>query len=84
MLSALQRSLHVFELLLCDLTARVAPRAALMAERMRTAGDEDVERYFGMLTKLVGKLEEDGKSLRDVMREMAAEYAAMILMELNR
>jgi hypothetical protein len=56
---------------------------ALMLERMRTAGDEEVERYFGMMTNLVGKLEDDDKTLRDVLREMAAEYAAVILMELN-
>ena len=47
------------------------------------AGDEEVERYFGMMTKLVGKLEDGDKTLRDVLRELAAAYAAVILMELN-
>jgi hypothetical protein len=58
--------------------------AALMQGRMKTADSEEVQRYFGMLTKLVEKLEDDDMSMRDVLREMAAEYAAVILMELNR
>ena len=57
---------------------------ALMQERMNGAGAEDVERYFAMMSKMVAKLEDDGKTMRDALREMAAEYAAIVLMELNR
>jgi hypothetical protein len=58
--------------------------SALMLERMKGASGEEVERYFAMMTKMVAKLEDEDKTLRDVLREMAAEYAAVVLMELNR
>jgi len=58
--------------------------AVLMEARMESAEIEDLERYFGILSTLVAKLENETKPLRDVMREMAAEYAAAVLLELNR
>jgi hypothetical protein len=58
--------------------------AELMEERFEHADTVDLERYFGMLSTLVGKLEDEDKPLKDVLREMAAEYAAIILAELNR
>ena len=58
--------------------------AVLMEARMRDAELEDVERYAAMIGTLVSKLEDDDKALREVLREMAAEYAALVLMELNR
>ena len=58
--------------------------ASLMEARMKDASIEEVERYVAMLTTLVAKLEDEDKILRDVLREMAAEYAAAVLMELNR
>ena len=56
----------------------------LMEARMTSAEIEDLERYFTMLNTLVSKLENEHKPLRDILREMAAEYAAAVLMELNR
>jgi hypothetical protein len=56
----------------------------LMQARLARAEVEDLERYFGVLSALVGKLEEKDKPLKDILREMAAEYAAIVLMELNR
>ena len=58
--------------------------AELMEARMEAAEIEDLERYFGMISSLVNKLENQTKPLRDVMREMASEYAAAVLLELNR
>ena len=58
--------------------------AELMEARLAKSEVEDLERYFGMMSTLVGKLEEKDKALNEVLREMAAEYAAVILMELNR
>ena len=58
--------------------------AELMEARLKRSDTAELERYFGMLSTLVAKLEEEDKALRDVMREMAAEYAAIILTELNR
>ena len=56
----------------------------LMEERLAKAELEDLERYFGMMSTLVSKLEQKNKTLNEVLREMAAEYAAIVLMELNR
>ena len=57
--------------------------AELMEARFEHADTADLERYFGMLSTLVGKLEDEDKNMKDVLREMAAEYAAIILSELN-
>ena len=45
---------------------------------------ETKERYFAVLAKLVAKLEENGKPLRDIMQEMMADAASMILQEMQR
>jgi hypothetical protein len=58
--------------------------AELMEARLGKAEIHDLERYFGMMSTLVGKLEQKDKALNEVLREMAAEYAAVVLMELNR
>ena len=58
--------------------------AELMEVRMEVAEIEDLERYFGMLSTLVTKLENETKPLREILREMAGEYAAAVLLELNR
>ena len=69
--------------LLAQLSRTHVRFAELMEARFAHADIADLERYFGMLSTLVGKLEEEDKALKDVLREMAAEYAAIILAELN-
>ena len=54
----------------------------LMEERLQAADVELIERYFGLLSKLVDKLDEDEKTLRQVAQEMVAESAAQIIAEL--
>ena len=54
-----------------------------MDARMPTMSLETKERYFAVLSKLVAKLEENGKSLREVMQEMMADAMGMILQEMQ-
>jgi len=42
---------------------------------------ETKERYFALLSTLASKLEEPGKSLREIAQEMIAEAASVILLE---
>ncbi len=56
----------------------------LMNERLAEVSVEDLERYFALMSRLVEKLEEREKSLRDVAREMAGESAGWIMAELSR
>jgi hypothetical protein len=77
-------SVELKKLLLTQLAPTHERFAALMQERMEHAELADLERYFALLSTLVTKLEDGHKPLRDVMREMASEYAAAILLELNR
>ena len=42
---------------------------------------ETKERYFAVLSMLVGKLEEPEKSLREIAQEMIAEAASVIFLE---
>jgi hypothetical protein len=44
---------------------------------------ETKERYFALLSKLTGKLEDGGKSLREIMQEMMADAASVILQEMQ-
>jgi len=53
-----------------------------MDERLASADVEDLEKYFAVLSRLVGKLEDQAKSLKTVAREMVAETAAVVLSEL--
>jgi hypothetical protein len=41
------------------------------------------ERYFAVLSTLVGKLETADKSLREIAQEMMAEAASVILLEMQ-
>ena len=41
------------------------------------------ERYFAVLSTLVGKLEMPEKPMREVMQEMMSEAASLILQELQ-
>lgn len=54
----------------------------LMDERLATAEAEDLEKYFAVLSRLVGKLEDTDKTLKVIAREMVGETAAMIMSEL--
>jgi len=58
--------------------------AELMEDRLERAEASEVERYFGLLSNLVAKLEDERKSLKDVAREMVAESAAMIMADLAK
>jgi hypothetical protein len=44
---------------------------------------EQKERYFAVLSALVGKLETPNKQLRDVLQEMMAEAASYVFQEMN-
>jgi hypothetical protein len=55
-----------------------------MEARLPAMEPDTKERYFGVLSTLVTKLEHDGKSLRDVLNETVTEAASVIMLELAR
>ena len=55
-----------------------------MQARLPSMATDTKERYFGVLSTLVGKLEHDGKPLRDVLNETMTEAASIIMLELAR
>ena len=54
-----------------------------MQSRLPDMPVESKERYFSVLSALVGKLEVPEKQLREILQEMMAEAAAIIMQELN-
>jgi len=44
---------------------------------------EQKERYFAVLSSLVGRLEDAGKPLKTVLQEMMAEAAPYLFQEIN-
>jgi len=44
---------------------------------------EQKERYFAVLSSLVGKLETRDKALREILQEMMAEAAGYVLQEMR-
>ncbi len=54
-----------------------------MNGRLAAMSLETKERYFALLSKLTGKLEDGGKSLREIMQEMMADAASVILQEMQ-
>ena len=52
-----------------------------MDGRLPAMSLETKERYFAVLSMLVGKLEEPEKSLREIAQEMIAEAASVIFLE---
>jgi hypothetical protein len=54
-----------------------------MDGRLGAMSLETKERYFAVLSKLAAKLEESEKGLRDIMQEMMAEAAGLILQEMQ-
>ena len=55
-----------------------------MEARLPTMEVDTKERYFGVLSTLVAKLEHDGKSLREVLQEPTTEAMSVIMLELAR
>jgi hypothetical protein len=54
-----------------------------MDARLGSMSFDTKERYFAVLSALVGKLETSDKPMRDVMQEMLAEAASVIFQELQ-
>jgi hypothetical protein len=54
-----------------------------MERRLPAVEAESLERYFVVLSKLVGKLEDEGKPLGQVMNEMMAEAAGLLMAEMQ-
>jgi hypothetical protein len=54
-----------------------------MDGRLGTMSHESKERYFAVLSALVGKLESIEKPIRDVIHEMVPEAAGFILQEMQ-
>ncbi len=54
-----------------------------MDTRLPNMTNEQRERYFGVLSELVAKLEAADKTLRQVMQEMMTEAASLILQEMQ-
>ena len=56
---------------------------AAMATRLPTLGDEAVEAYFAALAKLVGRLEDDEKTLGQVLGETMPEVANLVMQQMQ-
>lgn len=56
---------------------------AAMEARLPAIEDDSLERYFGVLSKLVTKLEDPDKSLGQIMNEMMAETASVLMQEMQ-
>ena len=54
-----------------------------MEARLSSIEPDSLERYFAVLSKLVLKLEDAEKSLGQVMNEMMAETASVIMQEMQ-
>jgi hypothetical protein len=56
---------------------------AAMNARLPTMDVEQKERYFGVLSALVSRLEDRDKTLRTILQEIMAEAGPLILRELG-
>jgi len=54
-----------------------------MEERLPSMTLDSKERYFAILSSLVGKLEAPDKHMREILEEMMVEAGSIILQELN-
>jgi flagellar motility protein MotE (MotC chaperone) len=54
-----------------------------MDARLPAIEGDSLERYFAVLSKLVLKLEDPERSLGQIMNEMMAESAAIIMQEMQ-
>lgn len=57
---------------------------AAMEARLVEMPSETKERYFVVLSLLVGKLEDPAKSLSEILQEVVAESATLVMAELQR
>ena len=56
----------------------------LMNQRLPEMGQRELELYFGVLGKLVAKLEQRDKPLRTSAQEVFADVASLVMAELGR
>jgi hypothetical protein len=56
---------------------------AAMELRLASIEADSLERYFGVLSKLVQKLEDHDKGLGQIMSEMMAEAAGVMMAEMQ-
>jgi hypothetical protein len=56
----------------------------LMNQRLTEVEPRELELYFGILGKLVAKLEQRDKPLRSAAQEMFGEVASLVMKELGR
>jgi len=56
----------------------------LMNQRLPEVGQRELELYFGVLGRLVAKLEQRDKPLRSAAQEVFAEAASRVMAELKR
>lgn len=56
----------------------------LMNQRLPEVGQRELELYFGVLGKLVAKLEERDKPLRTSAQELFGDVASLVMTELGR
>ena len=56
---------------------------AAMNARLPAMALEQKERYFAVLSTLVGKLETPGKPLREILQEIMAEAATYVFQEMG-
>ena len=54
-----------------------------MEDRLPGIENDSLERYFAVLSKLVAKLEDPEKGLGQIMNEMMAESAGLLMAELQ-
>jgi hypothetical protein len=54
-----------------------------MDGRLDSMSDETKERYFAILSMLVGKLETAEKPLREIMHELMTEAMSLVLQEMQ-
>jgi hypothetical protein len=66
-----------------DIAAAHRRFLAAMETRLPAMPLETKERYFAILSSLVGKLEMEDKHLREVLQEMMSEAAGYIFQELG-
>ena len=55
-----------------------------MTARLPALDDDTLERYFAALSKLVGKLEDQDKTLGQVLNETMTEVASLVMQEMQK
>jgi hypothetical protein len=66
-----------------DISATHGRFVEAMEGRLPAMELESKERYFALLSRLVAKLEDPGKHMREILEEMMAEAGAIILQEIS-